>query len=80
MRLIDIVGAHFHVNLLGIASGLRFVSSERRVLRDYERGHVKEGVGAGAFALLAQLKGVSIDKLVKACDAAVLDLEDIKIH
>ena len=69
--LLDRVGQSFGVSLCGLASGVRFHHSRHQVLRDYERGYVKEGVGAGALLLLAQLQGQSSAALVEACDRAV---------
>ncbi|WP_320676350.1 nicotinate-nucleotide--dimethylbenzimidazole phosphoribosyltransferase [Prochlorococcus sp. MIT 1300] len=69
--LMNRVEEHFGVSLLGLASGLRFHMSNHQCLRDYELGYVKEGVGAGALALLAQLHGKSCEDLVKACDFGV---------
>jgi NaMN:DMB phosphoribosyltransferase len=37
---------------------------------DYERGFVKEGVGAGGLAWLCQLAGSSTQALAKSCDQA----------
>jgi len=75
VRLLDLVGDHFGVALMGISSGLRFDSSRYKVLRDYERGYIKEGVGAGAFALLAQLYGASCEDIVKACEESLEELQ-----
>ena len=69
--LLDRVGQHFDVPLCGVASGVRFHDSSSQLLRDYERGYVKEGVGAGALLLLAQLQGQSLQALVEACEQAV---------
>ena len=69
--LLDRVGQHFGVSLCGLASGVRFPHSRHRVLRDYERGYVKEGVGAGALLLLAQLQGHPSAALVEACERVV---------
>ena len=46
-----------------------------KVLRDYELGYVKEGVGAGALSLLAQMKGANCQDLVDACEKAVYELD-----
>ncbi len=56
IHLMNHVANHFKVNILGLASGYRFKDSNQKVLRDYEIGYVKEGVGAGALSLLAQIK------------------------
>ena len=45
--------------------------SRHQQLRDYELGHVKEGVGAGGLALLAQLRGIGTDQLLADCDRAM---------
>ena len=74
--LVNRVGDHFGVRLFGLAAGLRFHGSRHQALRDYELGHVKEGVGAGALAFLAQLYGSSSDHLVVACDQAMDQLQD----
>jgi len=71
LNLMKVVSDYFDVSLFGFASGLRFLESTKKVLRDYELGYVKEGVGAGAFAFLAQLKGVAIKELVDACELVV---------
>ena len=69
--LLDRVGQHFEVALCGVASGVRFHHSRCSLLRDYERGYVKEGVGAGALLLLAQLQGHTAASLVAACERGV---------
>ncbi len=72
--LMDRIEQHFDVELIGLATGLRFYSSKQKVLRDYEKGYIKEGVGAGALSLLSQIKGVSLKAFVEACDEAVAEL------
>ena len=69
--LLDALGQHYGVNLAGMASGVRFQSTEVQPLRDYEDGFVKEGVGAGALLLLAQLQGHSVGCLVADCERAM---------
>ena len=69
--LLDRTMNHFGVQLKGLATGLRFEASRHSRLRDYELGFVKEGVGAGALSLLAQLRGASIQELLEACDRAM---------
>ena len=49
---------------------LRFDQVSQQPLRDYERGYVKEGVGAGALAWLWELSGRSPQDLAAACDQA----------
>ena len=68
------VSKHFKVNILGLASGYRFEDSNQKVLRDYEIGYVKEGVGAGALSLLAQLKGLTQKEMIEKCDREVVNL------
>ncbi len=79
VRLLDVVGDRFGVSLLGIATGLRFDCSSYDALRDYERGYIKEGVGAGAFALLAQLRGATCKDLVDKCEASFEELQNSSI-
>ena len=62
---------HFSVSVQAYAADLRFSDSRHARLRDFEQGHVKEGVGAGGLALLARWRGVPVDRLVQACDQAV---------
>ena len=57
-----------------LACGVRFHSSTHQPLRDYERGYVKEGVGAGGLLLLAQLRGCSCADLVLDCEHALEQL------
>tara|TARA_Y100001968_G_scaffold332818_1_gene392488 strand:+ start:677 stop:1846 length:1170 start_codon:yes stop_codon:yes gene_type:complete len=73
-NLMKVISDFFEVNLFGFSSGLRFDKSTKKVLRDYELGYVKEGVGAGALAFLAQLKGISSQELVEGCELAVEQL------
>ena len=68
------ISKHFNVDLFGVATGLHFTSSNQKVLRDYEDGYIKEGVGAGALAFLAQLNGISCNQLVQACEKVVNEL------
>ena len=74
-NLMEVISDYFDVSLFGFASGLRFHESSKSVLRDYELGYVKEGVGAGALSLLAQLKGIDLQVFVEACECVVDDLE-----
>tara|TARA_Y100001968_G_scaffold314963_2_gene341013 strand:- start:10277 stop:11449 length:1173 start_codon:yes stop_codon:yes gene_type:complete len=75
ISLMNFIAEFFEIKLLGFASGLRFHSSNKKVLRDYEIGYVKEGVGAGALSFLAKLKGITLDDLIKACELAVEQLD-----
>ena len=62
---------HCGVALQAMACGVRLGVSRHQQLRDYELGYVKEGVGAGALLLLAQLQGLSVAELVDRCDQAM---------
>ena len=55
---------------LAFAAGLRFSSCTSPQLQDFERGYVKEGVGAGGLAVLWELSGRSPAALAAACDQA----------
>ncbi len=74
VHLMNHVATHFKVNIFGLASGLRFNDSTQKVLRDYEIGHIKEGVGAGALSLLAQINGMTKKDMIKNCDREVSNL------
>ena len=71
MTLLSNLERHYSVSVQAYAAGLRFSASRHSRLRDFEKGHVKEGVGAGGLALLAQWRGVSVNTLVQSCDRAV---------
>ena len=72
--LVDATASHLASALSVLACGVRFHSSTHQPLRDYERGYVKEGVGAGALLLLAQLRGCSCADLVLDCEHALEQL------
>ncbi len=74
IHLLNNVANHFKINILGLASGYRFNNSDQKVLRDYEIGYIKEGVGAGALSLLAQIKGLTEKEMIKYCDKEVINL------
>ena len=74
IHLMNRVAKHFKVNILGLASGYRFNDSNQQVLRDYEIGYVKEGVGAGALSLLAQINGLTQPEMIEQCDREVGNL------
>ena len=74
IHLLNHVAKYFKVNILGLASGYRFTNSNHKVLRDYENGYIKEGVGAGALSLLAQLNGLTQEEMTKKCDREVSNL------
>jgi len=64
------IGHRWGVDPLAFAASLRFVGPHHPALLDYERGYVKEGVGAGGLAILWELAGRSPEHLAWACDAA----------
>ena len=65
--LLNLINEKYDVNLLGLASPLNFKSSIYKELKDYEIGHVKEGVGAGGISLLAYLNGFKNEEIVSLC-------------
>ena len=71
MALLSNLENHYSVSVQAYAAGLRFSESRHSRLRDFEKGYVKEGVGAGGLALLAQWRGVSVDTLVQSCESAL---------
>ena len=64
------IGQRWNQEPLAFAASLRFHGPIHPALADYERGYVKEGVGAGGLALLWELAGRSPAALAKACDRA----------
>ena len=74
LNLMTKVADHFEVKILGLSSNLDFTTSSKEVLRAYEYGHIKEGVGAGALTILAQLAGVTQKELIYSCEIAVEQL------
>ena len=65
--LLNLINEKYDVKLLGLASPLNFKSSIYKELKDYELGHVKEGVGAGGISLLAFLDGFKNEEIVSLC-------------
>jgi len=65
--LLNLINEKYDVNLLGLASPLNFKSSIYKELKDYEMGHVKEGVGAGGISILAFLNGFKNHEIVSLC-------------
>jgi len=65
--LLNLINEKYDVKLLGLGSPLNFKSSKYKELKDYELGHVKEGVGAGGISLLAFLDGFKNDEIVSLC-------------
>ena len=72
--LVDATASYLAAPLAVLACGVRFHSSSHQPLRDYELGYVKEGVGAGALLLLAQMRGSSCADLVLDCEHALEQL------
>jgi NaMN:DMB phosphoribosyltransferase len=68
--LLHRIGCHWGVEPLAFAASLRFQGALHSALLDYERGYVKEGVGAGGLAILWELAGRSPTSLALACDRA----------
>ena len=68
--LLERIGALWQVRPRLAVAALRFHGCTSPALRDYERGYVKEGVGAGGLALLWQLAGRDPAALAAACDRA----------
>ncbi len=71
LQLIRLLEQNFNVSTLCFSSGLSFERSSKHVLRDYENGYIKEGVGAGAVSLLAQVNGVDMNDLVDCCERTI---------
>jgi len=65
--LLDLINKKHNVQLLGLGSPLNFKLSKNKELKDYELGHVKEGVGAGGISILAFLKGCKNKEIVSLC-------------
>jgi uncharacterized protein (TIGR00303 family) len=65
--LLNLINEKHNTKLLGLASPLNFKSSKYKELKDYELGHVKEGVGAGGISLLAFLNGFKNEEIVSLC-------------
>jgi len=65
--LLNLINEKYDVNLLGLASPLNFKSSTYKELKDYELGHVKEGVGAGGISILAFMNGFKNNEIVSLC-------------
>ena len=65
--LVNLINKRYDVKILGLASPLNFKSSQYKGLKDYELGHVKEGVGAGGISILAFLNGFKNQEIVSLC-------------
>jgi uncharacterized protein (TIGR00303 family) len=69
-RLLEQIGCRWACEPLAFSASLRFDGCRSAALRAFERGYVKEGVGAGGLALLWELSGRSPQALAEACDQA----------
>lgn len=69
-RLLHQLGQRWQVDPLAFSSSLRFSPSCHPALADYERGFVKEGVGAGGLALLWEMVGRDPQELARTCSEA----------
>ena len=67
--LMALISGRWQVEAQLAVASLRFHHCRSQALRDYERGYVKEGVGAGGFALLWELSGRAAPDLAALCDA-----------
>jgi NaMN:DMB phosphoribosyltransferase len=67
--LMALISGRWQVEAQLAVASLRFHHCRSQALRDYERGYVKEGVGAGGFALLWELSGRAAADLAALCDA-----------
>ena len=76
-KLLKKVANKHKVKLFGFASGLNFHSSKIKELRDYEKGYVKEGVGAGGLSLLAYLKGFKYEEIVSECESTIKRMKEV---
>ena len=65
--LLKLINKKYDVDIVGLASPLNFKSSTYKELKDYELGHVKEGVGAGGLSILAFLNGFRNKEIVSLC-------------
>ena len=73
-QLLALIGAQWQVRPRLEVAGLRFHRCSSPALGDYERGYVKEGVGAGGLAWLWQRLGRHPQALAEACDRACAQL------
>ncbi len=73
--LLNLINEKYDISLVGLSSPLNFKSAKYKELKDYELGHVKEGVGAGGLSILAFLNGSKNSEIVSLCQ---LNLEKMK--
>ena len=74
--LIGLLEEFYNVSLLCLTSGIHFYNSSKKVLRDYELGYIKEGVGIGALTCLAKINGISSSEFLSECELAVDQLQN----
>ena len=77
ITLLDLINEKHNVNLIGLASPLNFKFSKYKELKDYELGHVKEGVGAGGISILAFLKGHNNKEIVSLCQQNLEKMKEL---
>ncbi len=75
--LLCLISKKHDVNLVGLGSPLNFKSSKYKELKDYEFGHVKEGVGAGGISILAFLKGFRNTEIVSLCQQNLEKMKEL---
>ena len=75
--LLDLINVKHNVQLVGLASPLNFMSSKYKELKDYELGHVKEGVGAGGISILAFMKGYKNCEIVSLCQRNLEKMKEL---
>ncbi|WP_338603936.1 TIGR00303 family protein [Sulfolobus tengchongensis] len=67
-RSADMLGLSRQVNVKVLASMIDLTISAFDGIRAYEKGYVKEGVGAGGASIMAFMRGITNDMLVKRID------------
>ena len=67
-QLLRLIGERWQVKVNLQVATLAFDGCSQAGLRDYERGFVKEGVGAGGLATLWELAGEDPRQLARRCD------------
>ena len=75
--LLNLINVKHNVELIGLASPLNFKYSKCKELKDYELGHVKEGVGAGGISILAFIKGYKNSEIVSLCQRNLEKMKDL---
>lgn len=75
-RLMELIGERWGCQTRLEVASLCFHGCHSQALRDYERGFVKEGVGAGGLALLWQRLGREPIELARHCDRLCHELAE----